>query len=282
MTFSIVGRSPDGRELGVAVASKFLAAGAYVPAAASDAGALATQAYGNMALRTDGLTLLRRGLTSEQLLSQYLGEDPKREERQVGVVDVRGNAATFTGSRNLPWAGGDCGEGPQGSFAAQGNALAGPEVVAEMVRSWLGNAEGSLARRLLDALAAGEAAGGDPRGRQAAALLVVSPGAGYGGLTDVKVDLRSDDSPEPIAELERMLALHELYFGRTPDDQLLPLSEDLTVELLQRLTDLGFSSGNVQRDLYDWMGRENFEERWHDGKVDPVVLDQLRIASRRI
>ncbi len=279
MTFSIVGRSPDGRELGVAVASKFLAAGAYVPAAASDAGALATQAYGNMALRTEGLTLLRSGLTAEELLSQYLREDPKRDERQVGVVDVRGNAATYSGSRNLPWAGGKSGEGPQGAFAAQGNALAGPEVIEEMVRSWLGDPGQSLARRLLDALAAGQAAGGDPRGKQAAALLVVSPGAGYGGLTDVKVDLRSDDSPEPIAELERMLALHDLYFGSTPDDQLLPLSDDLTLELRQRLSALGFGSGDLQRDLYNWMGRENFEERWHDGKVDPVVLEQIRLAS---
>jgi uncharacterized Ntn-hydrolase superfamily protein len=279
VTFSIVGRSPDGRELGVAVASKFLAAGAYVPAAASDAGALATQAYGNMALRTDGLTLLRSGLTAEELLSQYLREDPKRDERQVGVVDVRGNAATYSGSRNLPWAGGKCGEGPQGSFAAQGNALAGPEVVDEMVRSWLGDSGQSLARRLLDALAAGQAAGGDPRGKQAAGLLVVSPGAGYGGLTDVKVDLRSDDSPEPIAELERMLALHELYFGSTPEDQLLPVNDDLTRELQQRLSGLGFSSGDVQRDLYNWMGRENFEERWHDGKIDPVVLEQIRMAG---
>jgi uncharacterized Ntn-hydrolase superfamily protein len=279
MTFSIVGRSPDGLELGVAVASKFLAVGAYVPAAASDAGALATQAYGNMALRTDGLKLLRAGVTAEGLLSEYLDEDPKREERQVGVVDGRGRAATYTGSRNLPWAGGNCGQGPEGSFAAQGNALAGPAVIDEMVRNWLGHSENSLARRLLDALAAGQAAGGDPRGKQAAALLVVSPGAGYGGLTDVKVDLRSDDSPEPILELERMLALHDLYFGRTPDDQLLPLRDDLTLELQHRLAALGFSSGDLPRDLYNWMGRENFEERWHDGMIDPVVLEQVRIAS---
>ena len=277
MTFSIVARSPDGSALGVAVASKFLAAGAYVPGAAVRAGAVATQAYGNLALRTEGLALLRDGLSAQQLLDTFFEDDPKRDERQAGVVDAAGRAATFTGDRVQPWAGGRTGEGPEGSFAAQGNMLVGPEVVDAMADAWCrSDVQAPHGRRLLAALRAGQDAGGDPRGKQAAALLVVSPGGGYGGLSDVAVDLRSDDSAEPIGELERMLDLHELYFGSTPEEELLVLDESLTEELRPRLARAGYSTGDVSRDLYDWMGRENFEERWHDGKVDPVVLEQLR------
>ena len=276
MTFSIVGRSPDGDALGVAVASKFLAAGAYVPAAAAGAGAVATQAYGNLALRTDGLARLRAGASATQLLDEFFRDDPKREERQAGAVDANGDAATFTGRRVQGWAGGRTGRGPEGAFAAQGNMLVGPQVVEAMVRSWRDHPGQPLARRLLRALRAGQDAGGDPRGKQAAALLVVAPAGGYGGLSDVVVDLRSDDSPEPIGELERMLDLHELYFGKTPEDELLPLDPVLARELQGWLAKAGYDSGEVARDLYDWMGRENFEERWHDGKLDPVVLEHLR------
>ena len=280
MTFSIVGRSPDGSALGVGVASKFLAAGAYVPAAAADAGAIATQAHVNLALKERGLRMLRDGVGAADLLDRFFADDPDRAQRQAGVVDVSGAAATFTGDRAQPWAGGRTGEGPEGSFAAQGNLLAGPEVVDAMVDSWLASAaEPSLARRLVAALAAGQEAGGDPRGKQAAALLVVSPGAGYGGLGDVVVDLRSDDAPEPIAELARMLDLHDLYFGSTPADQLLPYDAQLTGELAERLAVAGYRSGDVRRDLYDWMGRENFEERWHDDRLDPVVLQHLRATT---
>src|SRR5215218_5935097 len=223
MTFSIVGRSPDGSALGVAVASKFLAAGAYVPAAAADAGAIATQANVNLELKTRGLVMLREGTGAADLLERFFADDPDRAHRQAGVVDRHGAAATFTGDRAQAWAGGRTGQGPEGSFAAQGNLLPGPEVVEAMAQTWLASAaEPSLARRLVACLTAGQVAGGDPRGKQAAAVLVVAPGAGYGGLGDVVVDLRSDDAQEPIDELHRMLDLHDLYFGRTPDDQLLP------------------------------------------------------------
>nr|WP_239521362.1 DUF1028 domain-containing protein [Blastococcus saxobsidens] len=282
VTFSIVGRSPDGSSLGVAVASKFLAAGAYVPAAAADAGALATQAHVNLELRTRGIELLREGVGAAELLTRFFADDPQRDQRQAGVVDRDGAAATFTGERAQPWAGGRTGEGPEGSFAAQGNLLAGPEVVDAMADRWLATAaEPSLARRLVACLAAGQDAGGDPRGKQAAAVLVVADGAGYGGLGDVVVHLRSDDSPEPIGELARMLDLHDLYFGSTPADQLLPYDDVLVGELRARLAATGYATGDVQRDLYDWMGRENFEERWHDGRLDPVVLDHLRSTTGR-
>jgi uncharacterized Ntn-hydrolase superfamily protein len=277
MTFSIVGRSPDGRAVGVAVASKFLAAGAFVPAAAADAGALATQAYANLALRTVGLDQLRAGLSAADLVARFFDGDDQREQRQAGIVDRSGGAATFTGERCMPWAGGRCSStDPAGSYAAQGNMLAGPEVVDAMVGAWSSLPDAPLARRLLTALAAGQDAGGDPRGKQSAALLVVSPGAGYGGLSDVQVDLRSDGSPEPIGELERMLDLHDLYFGRTPEEQLLALEGDLLAEVRGLLALAGFERGDTARDLYDWMGRENYEERWHDGRLDPVVLEQLR------
>jgi uncharacterized Ntn-hydrolase superfamily protein len=280
MTFSFVGRSVDGGALGVAVASKFLAAGAYVPAAAADAGALATQAHVNIDLRTRGLQLLREGVPAQRLVTEFFRDDPQRGERQAGVVDHRGGTATFTGEQCQPWAGGRAGSDPAGSFAAQGNMIAGPQVIEAMVESWRATAAApSLARRLLLALTAGEAAGGDPRGRQAAALLVVSPGAGYGGLGDVVVDLRVDDSPEPIPELLRMLELHDLYFGRTPEEELLRYAPGLLDELAERLARAGYSSGDVQRDLYGWMGRENFEERWHDDRLDPVVLQHLRATT---
>jgi uncharacterized Ntn-hydrolase superfamily protein len=282
MTFSIVGRSPDGSALGVAVASKFLAAGAYVPAAAADAGAIATQALVNLELKVRGLRMLREGVGAADLLDRFFSDDPHQDERQAGVVDVSGAAATFTGDRAQPWAGGRTGEGPEGSFAAQGNLLAGPEVVDAMVGSWVASAaEPSLARRLVAALAAGQDAGGDPRGKQAAAVLVVSAGAGYGGLGDVVVDLRSDDAPAPIAELDRMLDLHDLYFGSTPADELIPYDAQLTAELAERLALAGFRSGDVRRDLYNWVMRENFEERWYDDRLDPVVLQHLRGTTAR-
>jgi uncharacterized Ntn-hydrolase superfamily protein len=279
MTFSIVGRSADGAELGVAVASKFLAAGAYVPAAAVGAGALATQAHCNLELGTRGLEMLAGGTPAAGVLTEFFAADAQRAERQAGIVDAHGGTATFTGERCQPWAGGIARPDPTGAFAAQGNMLAGPQVVDAMVEAWLAGNDQPVARRLVAALQAGQGEGGDPRGKQAAAVLVVSPGAGYGGLSDVVVDLRSDDSPEPIGDLERMLDLHDLYFGSTPDADLLPLEGPLLGELAERLAATGYRSGDVARDLYGWMGRENFEERWREGNIDPVVLDQLRRAT---
>lgn len=280
MTFSIVARSADGGALGVAVASKFLAAGAYVPAAAVGAGAVASQAYANLALRALGLDLLHEGRSAQEVLDAFFVDDAERDERQAGIVDARGGAATFTGRRCQAWAGGRAERSDVGSYAVQGNMLAGPEVVDAMAGSWLGgDTAAPLARRLVEALAAGQDAGGDPRGKQAAAVYVVSAGAGYGGLSDVLVDLRSDDSPEPIGDLLRMLDLHDLYFGATPDEELIEPDAELVAELRRRLAAAGYASEDLWRDLYDWMGRENFEERWHDARVDPVVLDQLRRAT---
>lgn len=281
MTFSLVGRSKDGKQLGVAVASKFLAVGAYVPAASADAGAVATQALGNIDLKTKGLELLRQGTSADSMLKAFFADDPKHTERQAGVISKDGSAVTYTGSSCMPWAGGRAASHSAGSYAAQGNMLAGEHVIEAMVEYWISSEdEESLALRLVNALQAGQQAGGDPRGKQAAAVLVVAEGAGYDGNGDVLVDLRCDDDPEPIAKLLHMLTLHDLYFGKTPNDQLLDWDAALRDEVTQLLQKLGYKTTDLHRSLYEWMGRENFEERWYDTQIDPVVLEQLRTAGK--
>ena len=206
MTFSIVARSDDGESWGVAVASKFLAVGSAVPAAAAGVGAIATQADANLAYKYLGLAHLDDGATAQVALDRLVEEDEGREHRQVGIVDSDGNAATWTGSECFAWAGGTTGRsGERGGYAIQGNILTGPEVVEAMERAWHRRPRTSpLERRLLAALAAGDDAGGDSRGRQSAALLVVRDGAGYGGHDDVAVDLRVDDHADPVTELARL------------------------------------------------------------------------------
>jgi uncharacterized Ntn-hydrolase superfamily protein len=277
MTFSIVGRSADGRAFGVAVASKFLAVGAAVPAAQAGVGAIATQSYANLAYRPDGLALLRAGRGAADTLDELTAADEQRETRQAGVVDASGSAATFTGSGCHPWAGGVTGPG----YAIQGNILTGPDVVAAMERAWLATGEEEpLARRLSAALAAGDAAGGDRRGRQSAALLVVTPDGGYGGGSDVLVDLRIDDHEDPLAELARLLELHDLYFGKPDPQTLMSLDGALADEVRDRLARLGHDGEDLEAALTSWAGIENYEERLFPGKIDPLILDKLRAASR--
>jgi uncharacterized Ntn-hydrolase superfamily protein len=278
MTFSIVARSADGTALGVAVASKFLAVGAAVPAGAADIGALATQAYANLTYRADGLALLRDGASAAQTVERLVAADSGRDDRQLGVVGSTGAGATFTGTKCHPWAGGTTGDG----FAIQGNILAGPEVVDAMRAAWLAAPpETPLARRLLAALAAGDEAGGDRRGRQSAALLVVRAGGGYGGTSDVEADLRVDDAPEPVTELRRLLELHELYFGRADPATLLDLTGALAAEVAERLGRLGHGGpdGDLDAALAAWAGIENLEERLVPGRIDPLVLAMLRSAD---
>jgi len=276
MTFSIVARSADGTAFGVAVASKFLAVGAAVPAAAAGVGAIATQAYANLAYRPEGMAQLREGRSASLTLETLVAADDKRETRQVGIVDVAGAAATFTGSECNPWAGGVSGEG----YAIQGNILTGPEVVAAMEDAWHATRAGEpLARRLLAVLAAGDSAGGDRRGRQSAALLVVTPDGGYGGGSDVLVDLRVDDHAAPVGELARLLDLHDLYFGKPDPDTLLDLSGELAIEVRRRLADLGHVDDDLAAALVGWAGIENYEERLVPGRIDPLVLAKLREAT---
>jgi uncharacterized Ntn-hydrolase superfamily protein len=278
MTFSIVARSVDGRQFGVAVASKFLAAGAVVPAAAvgkdgRPGGALATQALCNVGYKAAGLELLAAGRSAKETVEALTSADEQAAHRQLGVVDAEGRAATYTGSECMAWAGGATGYG----YAIQGNILAGSRVVALMEEAWLASdPRGPLSRRLLAALTAGDAAGGDSRGKQSAALLVVAAGEGYDG-SDVLVDLRVDDHHEPVAELARLLDLNDLVFGRPDPDALLDLDGALAEEVSRLLSERGFP-GELGTSLAAWGGRENLEMRLVDGKIDPVVLEYLRAA----
>jgi uncharacterized Ntn-hydrolase superfamily protein len=274
VTFSIV--ATDGTAWGVAVASKFLAVGAAVPAAAAGVGAIATQSYANLAYRPDGLALLRDGKSAQETLDALTQADDGRAQRQAGIVDRDGNATTYTGDKCHDWAGGRTGP----SYAIQGNILTGPDVVDAMERAWLAStATQPLARRLLAALLAGDEAGGDSRGRQSAAVLVASNDGGYAGSTDILVDLRVDDSTAPIPELRRLLDLHDLYFGKADPDSALVLEGDLADEVRRRLAALGFDNDDLDAALADWAGVENFEERLIAGRIDPTVLEQLRQKS---
>lgn len=273
MTFSIVGRSDDGESWGVAVASKFLAAGYLVPAAMAGVGALATQADVNVTWKTTGLALLADGVPADEALRRLVADDPDAAERQLGIVDAEGGSATHTGAHCLDWAGGIAVPG----VAVQGNILAGPQVVEAMKRSWDSSAGRPLAHRLLDALAAGDEAGGDRRGRQSAGLLVVRDGAGYAGMDDIAADLRVDDHPAPIPELQRLLDLNDFYLTASTEDEKVPIDAALATELDERARALGHD------DFQGWVGTENYEMRvapdtsW----VDRRVLEIIRAGAGR-
>ena len=270
MTFSIVARSDDGESWGVAVASKFLAVGSAVPAAVAGIGAIATQAHANVAYKGQALAHLDDGATAEVALEALLEDDDQRDHRQVGLVDSDGNAATHTGGQCFDWAGGVTGPG----VAIQGNILAGPHVVEAMKDAWDNNADRPFARRLLAALSAGDAVGGDKRGRQSAAIFVVREEAGYDGGDDVAVDLRVDDHTNPCAELGRLLDLQELYLTRSAPEERVPIDDELRSELETRAKALGHP------DFDAWVGTENYEMRVGPDWVDEKVLAILREGAR--
>jgi uncharacterized Ntn-hydrolase superfamily protein len=268
MTFSIVARSADGESWGVAVASKFLAVGSAVPAAVAGVGAIATQADANVAYKGQALAHLDDGATASVALQRLLEDDEGRDHRQVGIVDVDGGSASHTGHACLEWAGSLTGEG----YAIQGNILTGEDVVEAMQTAWqTSDPDVSLARRLLEALTAGDQAGGDSRGRQSAALLVVKEGAGYGGLDDIAVDLRVDDHTEPIPELARLLTLSELYLTASTEEEKVPVTKELEEELQS------FAHERGAHDFQAWVGTENYEMRvapdlsWIDQKILDIV-----------
>ena len=272
MTYSIVACDLERREWGVAVASKFLAIGALSAWAEPEVGAVATQSWIRAAYGPEGLRLLARGASAAEALRRLLADDERSEQRQVGMVDRSGDTASHTGTQCLEWAGDRRGLG----YAAQGNMLVSRETLDALADTFEAAGPGSLTERLLAAMAAGQAAGGDRRGQQAAAIRVVRRGAGYGG-ADILVDLRVDDNETPIAELRRLYTLHQLYFGATPDEQWVPLDAKLEGELRARLDRLGYSSGDLAADLGTWAGVENLEERVRGvASLDPVVLTELR------
>jgi uncharacterized Ntn-hydrolase superfamily protein len=284
MTFSIVARLTSESlppEWGVAVASKFLAVGAAVPWARAGAGAIATQALANLAYGPDGLDLLSSGLTGDEVVAALTGSDDGRDDRQLGVVDSNGDPATFTGLRCLDWAGGRIGTG----YCCQGNILTGPEVVDAMAEAFE-SATGDLASRLIESIAAGDAAGGDRRGRQSAAVLVVRKGGGYGGGIDRAVDLRVDDHDRPIDELRRVFRLHDLYFPRADSLTFQDIDSGLAKELREILAALGYRPGagagydsELRDALFAYVGTANLEERWTEGpRIEQRVLKHLRDA----
>ena len=269
-TYSIAACDLDARQWGVAVQSKFLSVGSVVPWAEPEVGAIATQAYANPRYGPEGLALLREGLGAEEVVQRLVDADDGRNERQLGIVDARGNAASYTGSECLDWAGHRTGAG----YAAQGNILVGAETVDALATTFEANAGRDLATRLLECLAAAQLAGGDRRGQQSAALLLVERDGGYAQLTDVVLDLRVDDHPHPVDELVRIYGLHVRLFGTTPREEWLPLAGDLRAEVDERLARLGHGT------LHSWAGVENLEERVDgDDAIDPVVLEALRDAS---
>jgi uncharacterized Ntn-hydrolase superfamily protein len=271
-TYSIVACDLKAGQWGVATQSKFLAVGSIVPWAEPGVGAIATQSYANPRYGPDGLTLLRESVPAEEVVRRLTDADDGRDQRQVGVVDGRGGGATFTGAKCMDWAGGIAGE----CFAAQGNILVGAETVDALAATFTATAGRPLAERLLDCLAAAQAAGGDRRGQQSAALLVVERDAGYAGLCDTVVDLRVDDHAAPIAEITRLYELHSLLFGKSPASSWLTVDDDLRLELSERLARLGYD-GELTTALADWAATENLEERV-DGsdRIDPIVLEELR------
>ncbi len=266
-TYSICACDLAAGQWGVATQSKFLAVGSVVPWAAPHVGAVATQAYANPRYGPDGLELLRAGCSADEVVAQLTAADDGREQRQLGVVDGQGRSATFTGIECHEWAGGRAGDG----YAAQGNILVSGATVDALVDTFGSTTGRPLAERLLDSLAAAQAAGGDSRGQQSAALLVVERDGGYAGLSDTLVDLRIDDHAHPVEELRRLYGLHVALFGKTPRDEWLPIDDALRAEISERLAALG------QPTLEAWAGVENLEERV-DGadSIDPVVLAALR------
>ncbi|MCM8750065.1 DUF1028 domain-containing protein [Thermomicrobiaceae bacterium CFH 74404] len=280
-TFSIVARDPVTGDLGVAVQSKFLAVGAVVPWARAGVGAVATQAWANVTYGPRGLEFLAAGYSADEVVARLTGEDPGRAERQVGIVDSQGRAATFTGERCIPWAGSVVGEG----FCCQGNILVGPEVVQAMADAYR-STTGTFAHRLVTALEAGQAAGGDSRGQQSAAILIVREGGGYGGGNDRYIDLRVDDHPQPIAELRRLVMLHRVYFQLDEAD-LVPLDPPLLRRIGEQLHRLGYLAGSqagtqaTLAALERFASVENLEARFRtDGQVDTVLLEFLEARSQ--
>jgi uncharacterized Ntn-hydrolase superfamily protein len=270
-TYSIAACDLDAGHWGVATQSKFLGVGSVVPWAEPGAGAVATQAYANPRYGPQGLALLREGLSAEDVVERLTAADDGRDHRQLGIVDCEGRAATYSGAECLDWAGGRTGE----CYAAQGNILVSAATVDAIVETFEASS-GPLAERLLECLDAAQSAGGDRRGQQSAALLVVERDGGYAGLSDEVINLRVDEHPRPLEELRRIYELHQAIFGTTPAEQWVDVDDDLATELRERLARLGFE-GELGDAFFHWAGNENLEERV-DGveRVDPVVLEELR------
>lgn len=296
-TFSIAAVDLENGDVGVAVQSKFPNVRPVVPWMEVGVGAIATQSFVNVSYGPRGLALMRNGATAEEALRILVQTDSAREVRQAGIVDARGNAASWTGKECFDWAGGRAGKNFGGKgvlvtgmgYAAQGNILVDRETVEAMARTFE-STRGSLADKLLAALLAGGKAGGDKRGEQSAALVVKRKGAGYDGTTDDFIDISVYDHPAPLAELERLYNLHKLFFFRSDPANLLTIDTKLCRELQTLLSDkaykgMAFYGGPVsgvfdeatKKALQDFMGWENYDVRIrNDDKIDREVLEDIR------
>jgi len=278
MTFSIVACDLEEQAWGVAVASKFPAVGAVVPWAQAGVGAVATQSFANTSFGPRGLALMGTGLSAQETLERLLEDDPDKELRQVGLVDVKGDSATFSGNGCFAWAGGVAGKG----YAIQGNILASGKVVPAMEKMFL-KTKGSLPTRLHAALLAGDRAGGDKRGRQSAAIYVAKPKAGYGGYLDRWLDYRVDDHQDPVSRLGELLEMHELYFGKSTEQDRVEIKGKVLQQIVDTLARAGYlSEGKGFIDSFtEFIGNENFEERadpqgkWIDGPVLKYLLKKF-------
>jgi uncharacterized Ntn-hydrolase superfamily protein len=270
-TYSIAACDLEAGQWGVGTQSKFLAVGSVVPWAEPQVGAIATQAYANPRYGPEGLSLLREGLSAEEVVERLTSADEGRDHRQLGIVDREGRSASFTGAECLEWAGGRTGP----CYAAQGNILVSAETV-DAIAETFESSSGPLVERLMACLDAAQAAGGDRRGQQSAALLVVEQDGGYANLSDTVVELRVEDHERPLEELRRLYRLHEALFGETPREEWLTVDDALANELRDRLAKLGYD-GELEDAFNRWAGNVNLEERV-DGieEVDPVVLEELR------
>ena len=282
MTFSIVAfdeAASPSPEWGVAVASKFLAVGAVVPAARAGVGAIATQALANATYTSRGLAALRAGGDAAAVLADLTSSDDEKEQRQAGIVDAQGGVAAFTGAECMNWAGDRQGDG----FSCQGNVLSGPEVIDDMASAFE-SSQGELAQRLVAALVAGYEAGGDARGMQSAALLVVRREGGYLGGTDETVNLRTDDHPDAVYELKRLFSVHQFYWPRPENLSFEPIDVETAADIRERLASLGYKPGSgtgydkeLRNALYDFVGMENLEQRWaEDDCIEKGVAAHLR------
>lgn len=279
MTFSIVACDLEEQTWGVAVASKFPAVGAVVPWVQAEIGAVATQSFANTSFGPRGLAMMATGLSAEETLVRLLEDDPDKELRQVGLVDAKGVSATFTGHGCFPWAGGVSGKG----YAIQGNILKSAKVVPAMEKTFL-KAKGSLPARLHAALLAGDRAGGDKRGRQSAAIYVAKPKSGYGGFIDRWIDYRVDDHEDPVPRLCELLEMHELYFGKSKEEDRV----ELTGTALKQITDILMQEKYLKKSkkfraaFNEFIGNENFEERadpeakWIDKPVLKYLVKKFK------
>jgi uncharacterized Ntn-hydrolase superfamily protein len=279
VTFSIIARDPETGDLGGAVQSKFLGVGGVVLHGRAGVGMVAPQAWANVSYGPRGLALLEAGASARQALDVLLGTDDQPGQRQAAIVDAAGRVAAHTGGECPDWAGHHTGD----AVSCQGNILVSGATVEAMAATFGEGAGPPFPERLAAALDAGQAAGGDARGQQSAALLVVREGGGYGGGSDRLVDLRVDDHATPIAELGRLLALHRRYFQRPRDDELVELAGPLAAEVAGHLARRGAGPAEegdaaaLWQALEGWAGLENLEERLvRPGWIDPVTLGVLR------